>query len=107
MVLKDVSLHDTSHDMIRSFRDKITEAVFNGESPKGFPSDLVSVARRKLRYLHAASVLTDLRAPPGNRLEALKGDRAGQHSIRINDQFRVCFVWSAEGPDKVEITDYH
>jgi proteic killer suppression protein len=93
--------------MIRSFRDKVTEAVFNGESPKGFPSDLVGVTRRKLRYLHAAIVLGDLRSPPGNRLEALKGDRAGQHSIRINDQFRVCFVWSAEGPDEVEITDYH
>ncbi len=93
--------------MIRSFRDKTTEAVFNGESPKGFPPDLVKVARRKLRYLNAAGVLGDLRSPPGNRLEALVADRHGQHSIRINDQFRVCFVWTAEGPTMVEIVDYH
>src|SRR6266702_3240060 len=79
----------------------------NGESPKGFPADLVKVARRKLRYLHAAGELNDLRAPPGNRLEALTGDRKGQHSIRINDQFRVCFVWTAQGPAEVEIVDYH
>ena len=93
--------------VIRSFRDKTTEAVFNGESPKGFPADLVKVARRKLRYLNAAGDLGDLRSPPGNRLEALAGDRKGQHSIRINDQFRVCFVWTAEGPAEVEIVDYH
>jgi toxin HigB-1 len=93
--------------VIRSFRDKATEAVFNGEAPKGFPADLVKVARRKLRYLNAASQLGDLRSPPGNRLEALAGDRKGQHSIRINDQFRVCFVWTAKGPAQVEIVDYH
>ena len=93
--------------MIRSFRDKITEAVFTGETPKGFPTDLVKAARRKLRYLNAAGDLGDLRAPPGNRLEALAGDRNGQHSIMINDQFRVCFVWTAEGPVNVEIVDYH
>ena len=93
--------------MIRSFRDKKTKAVFNGESPKGFPGNLVKVARRKLRYLNAAGDLGDLSAPPGNRLEALAGDRKGQHSIRINDQFRVCFVWTAEGPAHVEIVDYH
>jgi proteic killer suppression protein len=74
--------------VIRNFRDKATEAVFNGESPKGFPPDLVKVARRKLRYLNAACDLGDPRAPPGNRLEALAGDRKRQHSIRINDQFR-------------------
>jgi toxin HigB-1 len=68
---------------------------------------LVNVARRKLRYLNAADDLSDLRSPPGNRLEALAGDRKGQHSIRINDQFRVCFVWTAEGPADVEIVDYH
>jgi toxin HigB-1 len=93
-----------------SFRDKTTEAVFNGESPKGFPVDLVDlvkVARRKLRYVNAAGDLGDLRSPPGNRLEALAGDRKGQHSIRINDQFRVCFIWTAEGPAEVEIVDYH
>lgn len=93
--------------MIRSFRNKTTEAVFNGERPKGFPADLVKVARRKLRYLNAAGALGDLRSPPGNRLEVLAGDRQGQHSIRINDQFRVCFVWIAEGPAEVEIVDYH
>lgn len=93
--------------MIRSFRNKTTEALFNGESPKGFPADLVKAARRKLRYLNATSDLGDLRAPPGNRLEALGGDRKGQHSIRINDQFRLCFVWTAEGPAEVEIVDYH
>ena len=93
--------------MIRSFRDKTTEAVFRGERPKGFPADLVNVARRKLRYLNAAADLGDLRSPPGNRLEALAGDRKGQYSIRINDQFRVCFVWTAEGPAEVEIVDYH
>ena len=93
--------------MITSFRDKTPEAVFNGESPKGFPADLVKVARRKLRYLNAASDLGDLRSPPGNRLEAWAGDRKGEHSIRINDQFRVCFVWTAEGPASVEIVDYH
>ena len=93
--------------MIRGFRDKTTEAVFDGEQPKGFPSDLLSVARRKLRYLNAAVDLADLRSPPGNRLEALVGDRKGQHSIRINDQFRVCFVWTDRGPANVEIVDYH
>ena len=93
--------------MIRSFKDKLTEAAFDGEVAKGFPADLISVARRKLRYLHAATALDDLRAPPGNRLEALKGDRKGQHSIRVNDQFRICFVWTGEGPADVEFTDYH
>ena len=85
----------------------MTQAVYDGESPKGFPADLVKVARRKLRYLDAAIDLNDLRSPPGNRLEALRKDRAGQHSIRVNDQFRVCFIWTREGPTDVEITDYH
>jgi proteic killer suppression protein len=93
--------------VIKSFKDRITEAVCRGESPKGFPADLVKVARRKLVYLDAAVDLNDLRSPPGNRLEALRKDRAGQHSIRINDQFRVCFVWTKEGPKDVEIVDYH
>src|SRR5262249_31082745 len=106
-LLTTVSANDTSGLVIRSFRDKTTEAVFNGESPKGFAVDLVKVARRKLRYLNAAGDLADLRSPPGDRLEALAGDRKGQHSTRINDQFRVCFVWTTEGPAKVEIVDYH
>lgn len=93
--------------MIRGFKDRATEAVFNGESPKGFPADLVKVARRKLGYLDAAVDLRDLRLPPGNRLEALGGDRIGQHSIRVNDQFRICFRWASEGPTDVEVTDYH
>ena len=93
--------------VIKSFRDKTTEAVFNGEAPKGFPADLLKVARRKLRYLNAVVDLGDLKSPPGNRLEPLAGDRKGQHSIRINDQFRLCFVWAAEGPEHVEIVDYH
>ena len=93
--------------MIGSFKDTTARAVFDGENPKGFPSDLLRAARRKLRYLNAAVNLGDLMAPPGNRLEALKGRRAGQHSIRINDQFRVCFTWTREGPVEVEIVDYH
>lgn len=78
--------------MIKSFKNSLTEDVFGGVVRKGVPADLIKVARRKLRFLHAAHLLSDLRAPPGNRLEALKGDRAGQHSIRVNDQFRICFV---------------
>src|SRR5262245_11878021 len=93
--------------VIKSFKDRITHAVYEGEAPKGFPADLVKVARRKLAYLDAAVDLSDLRAPPGNRLEALSRDRAGQHSIRINDQFRVCFVCTKDGPTDVEIVDYH
>lgn len=93
--------------MIKSFRDRKTEAVFRGESPKGVPSNLVRIARRKLGYLDAAVDLRDLRVPPGNKLEALTGDRRGQHSIRINDQFRVCFRWTPDGAADVEMTDYH
>jgi proteic killer suppression protein len=85
----------------------MTEAVFSGECPKGFPAGIVKVARRKLRMVDAAAQLFDLRAPPGNRLHPLNGDRAGQHAISINDQFRVCFTWSDDGPMDVEITDYH
>ena len=92
--------------MIRSFEDKATEAVFNGETPKGFPAP-VKVARRKLEMLNAATRLEDLRLPPNNRLEALGRDRKGQHSIRINDRYRVCFVWTEAGPTHVEVTDYH
>lgn len=102
-----VSSYDTCPSMIKSFRDRTTEAVFNDEIPKGFQQEIAKVARRKLGFLNAAVILDDLRAPPGNRLEALKGDRSGQHSIRINDQFRICFEWTDEGPKNVEITDYH
>lgn len=93
--------------MIKSFRDRTTEAVFKGESPKGFQSSILKTARRKLVMIHAAVDLNDLRIPPSNHLEALKGDRKGQHSIRINDQFRVCFVWTKAGAENVEIVDYH
>ena len=93
--------------MIRSFRGKFAEAVFSGECPKGFPATLVKASRRKLEMINAAVRLDDLRYPPGNRLEALQGDRKGQHSIRINGQFRVYFVWTADGPIDVEIVDYH
>jgi toxin HigB-1 len=93
--------------VIKSFKDRMTKAVYEGESPKGFPANLVKAARRKLGYLDAAVGLNDLRSPPGNRLEALSGDRGGQYSVRVNDQFRICFVWTEEGPKDVEITDYH
>lgn len=93
--------------MIKSFKSSLTEDAFNGVVRKGFPADLIKIVRRKLRFLHAAHLLVDLRAPPCNRLEALKGNRAGQHSIRANDQFRICFVWTPEGPRDVELTDYH
>ena len=93
--------------MIESFGDKRTAAVFSGLKPKRFPPDLAQVARRKLRMIDVATGLGDLRSPPANRLEALRGDRAGQHSIRINDQWRVCFVWVDGNAHDVEIVDYH
>lgn len=93
--------------MIRGFKDPKTKAVFEGECPKGFPSDLVKTARRKLAMLNAASELKDLKAAPGNKLHPLQGDRVGQHAIWVNDKYRVCFVWSDEGPTAVEIIDYH
>jgi proteic killer suppression protein len=93
--------------VIRSFRDRRTEAVFQGQCPKGFPTDIFPVARRKLGMLDAALTLDALRVPPANRLEALKKDRKGRHSIRINDQWRVCFRWTNLGPEAVEIVDYH
>ena len=92
--------------MIQSFRCADTEALFGGSSPRRFRA-IQSVAERKLAQLDPAKTLDFLRSPPGNRLEALKGDRIGQYSIRVNDQFRVCFVWSDSGPVDVEIVDYH
>jgi proteic killer suppression protein len=92
--------------MIVSFKDGDTEKLAGGRRVRRFQS-IEAVARRKLRQLEIAGRLDDLRVPPGNRLEPLKGDRAGQHSIRINDQYRVCFRWSAGGAADVEIVDYH
>lgn len=92
--------------MIQSFKCRDTQALYEGKSPRRFKAFL-SVAERKLAQLDAAQTLDFLKAPPGNRLEALKGDRKGQHSIRINDQWRICFVWSEAGPLGVEIVDYH
>lgn len=93
--------------MIETYADRKTAAVARGETPKGLPSEIANVARRKLRAVDAAVRLNDLAVPPGNRLEALSGDREGQHSIRINDQWRICFVWTGSAAREVEIVDYH
>ena len=97
--------------MIRSFRDSATEDLFNGSGTKAarqrVPQQLWRVTARKLDALDQAEALEDLRVPPGNRLEPLKGDRSGQHSIRINDQYRICFTWTPAGPEDVEVVDYH
>jgi toxin HigB-1 len=93
--------------MSLSFRSKEAEKIWNGEVSKRLPIDIQVIARRKLRMLDSAVSLADLRIPPGNRLEALKGARKGQHSIRINDQWRICFVWTKSGVTEVEVVDYH
>jgi proteic killer suppression protein len=93
--------------VIRSFRDKATALVFHGGLPRLMARDLATAARRKLLMLDGAERLDDLRTPPGNRLEALHGNRAGQHSIRINGQWRICFVWRDDGVHDAEIVDYH
>lgn len=93
--------------MIRSFKNSDTEKVWNREHVPALGPDLQRTAQKKLRLVNAASELNSLRVPPGNRLEKLVGNRAGQHSIRINDQYRICFVWTDGGADEVEITDYH
>jgi proteic killer suppression protein len=93
---------------IKSFRGKYAEIILQGRQiPKGFPSEIARVARRKLIMIDAAPVLAALRSPPANRLEALKGDLRGKYSIRINDQWRIVFRWVAGGAEDVEITDYH
>lgn len=97
--------------MIRSFKDEATEDIFNGVNSKAarkaYPQPLWKIAVRKLDQIDSAEILDDLRIPPGNRLEALKGDREGQNSIRINERYRICFVWTEAGPEEVEIVDYH
>jgi toxin HigB-1 len=93
--------------VIRSFADKETERIWNGDLSRRIPNQIQALARRKLRMLNAAQRLDDLRIPPANRLEGMKGKRAGQHSIRINDQWRICFLWNEGQCDEVEIVDYH
>jgi proteic killer suppression protein len=93
--------------VIQSFIDSEAELIWSGRRSRKLPSDIQNVALRKLRLLNQARVLNDLRVPPGNRLEARRADRQGQHSIRINDQWRICFVWEEGGPSHVEIVDYH
>ena len=94
--------------MIRSFRGKFAESILVGRrAPKGFPADLVRVGRRKLVQINGAGALGDLAVPPGNMLEALKGDLLGKYSIRINDKWRIVFRWTNAGPEEVEIVDYH
>ena len=93
--------------MIRSFRDKETEKVFRRQTSRKLPGDIQQVALRKLRMLNRSVGLQDLKVPPANRLEKLTGDRTGQYSIRINDQWRICFVWKEGNAYEVEIVDYH
>jgi proteic killer suppression protein len=93
--------------VILSFRDTETARIWRGERSRRLPPDIQDAALRKLRLLNRSLALNDLRVPPGNRLEALRAGRAGQHSIRINNQWRICFVWAAGGPRDVEIVDYH
>lgn len=93
--------------MIKSFKDKETERIFNGQFSRKLPQNIQRIAERKLIMLHRSADFNDLRIPPSNRLEALKGDRNGQHSIRINDQWRICFEWRKDGVYEVEIVDYH
>ncbi len=93
--------------MIRSLKGRIAERLAEGRRPRGFPPGLVDRAKNKLFMIDNAAALKDLASPPGNRLEALKGNRKGQHSIRINDQWRVCFTWENDGAHDVEVVDYH
>ena len=93
--------------MIVSIKDRLTQSIVEGKLPKGFPAALLRPAQRKLFMIEHARTLRDLSSPPGNRLEALKGNRIGQHSIRINDQWRICFEWNADGAHNVQIVDYH
>ncbi|MFH0780566.1 MAG: type II toxin-antitoxin system RelE/ParE family toxin [Pseudomonadota bacterium] len=97
--------------MIKTFKNSGTEDIFNGknskEARKVCPQSLWKIASRKLDQIDSANKIDDLKVPPGNMLEALKGDRQGEYGIRINSQYRICFIWSEHGPDQVEIIDYH
>lgn len=93
--------------MIKQFRDKHTRTIWEGTFSRHLPESIQALARRKLRMLHNAQTLDDLRVPPANRLELLRGKRKGQYSIRINDQWRICFIWQDGDADQVEICDYH
>jgi proteic killer suppression protein len=93
--------------MIQGFVDSEAELIWSGRRTRKLPADIQNVVLRRLRLLNQARVLDDLRVPPGNRLEALRADRQGQYSIRINDQWRICFIWDEGGPSRVEIVDYH
>lgn len=105
--LRLVTRRVTIEGVIQGFADRDTERVWHREHVKKFAPDLQRIANRKLLMLDAAENINDLRVPPGNRLEQLAGNRKGQHSIRINDQWRICFTWSDSSPTDVEITDYH
>jgi len=111
-VFIDIAWHPCYHvNMIVSFEDEGSEDIFNGKNTqaarKTCPESLWKIATRKLDQLDSVTALNELRIPPGNRLEALASERKGQHSIRINDQYRICFRWSESGPEQVEIVDYH
>jgi proteic killer suppression protein len=96
------------HKIIRSFKGKFAEGILHGRVvPKGFSFAIAKIARRKLVQLNNAAALDDMAVPPGNRLEALKGDLAGRHAVRVNDQWRIVFRWTSAGPEQVEIVDYH
>ena len=102
-----ITLSVTIFVMIRSFADRETERIFNRDFSRKLPPEIQSIVRRKLLIIHAAGNLQDLRIPPGTHLEALHGDREGQYSIRINDQWRICFRWNEGNANDVEVTDYH
>jgi proteic killer suppression protein len=97
----------TNGKVIRSFKNRETEKAFHGEFSRGIPADLVRRVKMRLDRIDAAVALDDLRVPPSHHLEALKGNRRGQHSIRVNDQWRICFVWDDGGASEVELVDYH
>jgi proteic killer suppression protein len=93
--------------LIQSWRTEAARIVFEGGSPKRFPADLLKATRRRLFQINAAERVEDLRSPPGNRLHQLTGDRSGQWSVSVNDQFRICFVWTTSGPSEIEFLDYN